>query len=89
MPDTTPSHPPRVRVNTHSTTQTCIASLPPTAGYIAQASASRRLQPPVVMLGSAWGRATCYRPIARDVTGRARWSALEDSWSRLLWGNCT
>ena len=30
-----------------------------------------------------------YRPIARDVTGRARWSALEDSWSRLLWGNCT
>ncbi len=31
------------------------------------------------------------RPIARarDVTGRARWSALEDNWSRFLWGKCT
>ena len=30
-----------------------------------------------------------YRPIARDVTGRAQWAALEDNWSRFLWRKCT
>ena len=30
-----------------------------------------------------------YRSIARDVTGSARWSALEDDRRRFLWGKCT
>jgi hypothetical protein len=36
------------------------------------------------------GRTThVYRPIARDVTGRAQWAALEDNWSGFLWRKCT
>jgi hypothetical protein len=36
-----------------------------------------------------WWGAYHYRPIARDVMGRAQWSVLEDNWSRFLWQKCT